>query len=502
MRILLYASFKAAGLSIALAQALRRPLGVTRFDAVGYRASHEGYELEQSGEFAEVLTESAIYARTVAAGYPCAKAELERLEQRYGRPNLWPFLVADRRSFMTLKGWLYRHGSSHSPEEQSALLLQRFRETESFLDRTRPDLIVFASPDTGPSSAHVLKAVADDRGIPCLIPHRSRVASFVSLSTRLFNRLPWVEETYRRADELPSKTLEEAEALVADFGRGKARYFDPTRPSAPKAKRTPLERIAKGARNYMRRGYGTDPYSSSWLSRRQDDLIAKRRRVRLERLCAGHAPAGELGVFFPLHVQPEMSTLLFAPYFRDQVSLIRSIAQAAPANHRVWVKEHPVMIRRGLRDPIEIEAIRKIPNVRMVADDTHELLERSAGTVTITGTPALEAMMLGKPAITFGPVFFDFVEKLCWRIRDVTRLASLLQRLGDFEPDPVAARNLMAAIISEGVPVDLDRLQALSHFDPASIRGESLDRYVDYLVRSARRCREEPPERRVDRVMM
>ena len=45
--------------------------------------------------------------------------------------------------------------------------------------------------------------------------------------------------------------------------------------------------------------------------------------------------------YFPLHVEPEISTNLWAPFFTNQLEVIRNIAISLPGNYTLIVKEHP-----------------------------------------------------------------------------------------------------------------------------------------------------------------
>src|SRR5690606_12929500 len=56
---------------------------------------------------------------------------------------------------------------------------------------------------------------------------------------------------------------------------------------------------------------------------------------------------GERYVLFPIHFQPEASTLVRGPYYLDQASLIEDIAKSLPVGYRLYVKEH--MANRGRR---------------------------------------------------------------------------------------------------------------------------------------------------------
>jgi hypothetical protein len=110
---------------------------------------------------------------------------------------------------------------------------------------------------------------------------------------------------------------------------------------------------------------------------------------------------------FGLHRQPESSVDVLGAYYSDQPNLIRTIARSLPAGYEFFVKIHasdadgwPLSFYRGLQS---IPAVRLIPP----GVDSRALIEQASIVITNSGTMALEAALLGRPAITFGRVHFN-----------------------------------------------------------------------------------------------
>lgn len=125
-----------------------------------------------------------------------------------------------------------------------------------------------------------------------------------------------------------------------------------------------------------------------------------------ERTIAKNLPRGvAYGVYF-LHYQPEYTSEGLGKFYIDQRFLIDNIASSLPADMHLVVKEHPTMV--GLRDADFYAKIAASPNVILLdhAFDSIELIKGSSIVFTIVGTPALEAMFMGKPAIMFGEYAF------------------------------------------------------------------------------------------------
>ncbi len=117
--------------------------------------------------------------------------------------------------------------------------------------------------------------------------------------------------------------------------------------------------------------------------------------------------AGEKYVLYPIHFQPEASTLVQAPMYLNQVELLRDIAASLPIGYRLYVKEH--LSNRGRRPLSFYNQLRAIPSVRLLGPDadTWSLIRDAAAVAVITGTMGWEALMFERPVVTFGTVFFN-----------------------------------------------------------------------------------------------
>jgi hypothetical protein len=108
-------------------------------------------------------------------------------------------------------------------------------------------------------------------------------------------------------------------------------------------------------------------------------------------------------VFYPLQYSPEASINIPAPYFVDQMRAIDALRFAMPSDHVLVVKEHPACL--NMRPVKFMRHLRKAPGVIVMKSPVPavELIRRAALTVSVTGTAALEAFLLGRPASALGP---------------------------------------------------------------------------------------------------
>jgi hypothetical protein len=156
--------------------------------------------------------------------------------------------------------------------------------------------------------------------------------------------------------------------------------------------------------------------------------------------------------YYGLHVQPEASIDVIGPYFSDQLKLIKDIRRALPFDLTLVVKEHPNFL--GIKPISMFQEIRRLPNVALVHHDTSsfDIYQRASLVVTVSGTTAYEAGLLGIPAVVFSPMYFDGLSSVrC--CPDITRLkATVEQLLSGFQRDWDADCRFMDHLMARSYP--------------------------------------------------
>ena len=162
--------------------------------------------------------------------------------------------------------------------------------------------------------------------------------------------------------------------------------------------------------------------------------------------------------FFPLHYEPEITTLLYAPFWTDQINLIRQIAKSLPIHFKLYVKEHPGMI--GYRTRAYYNALKKIPNVKLIDPNcaSFRLIGNTKLLITISGTAGWESILFKKPVITFGDVFYNALStvKHCHEIEQLPFLVK--GQLENFHHNEQELETFVAAIIEESRPIGLQEI--------------------------------------------
>lgn len=112
-------------------------------------------------------------------------------------------------------------------------------------------------------------------------------------------------------------------------------------------------------------------------------------------------------VYFPLHLQPELTTDTQGGVFGDQLLAIEWLAEILPADVSIAVKENPKQTR-FMREWSFYQRLSSISKVIVLSSDvsSFELIRRSRAVATVTGTAGWEALVAGRPCILFGSVWY------------------------------------------------------------------------------------------------
>ena len=114
--------------------------------------------------------------------------------------------------------------------------------------------------------------------------------------------------------------------------------------------------------------------------------------------------------YFPLHYQPELTSMPLGKEFVNQLKIIKLISQYLSSDEQLLVKDHPstfatiTKTNSNFRTKSFYDWIQKIPNVKLVSVyvSSNYLMDKSRGLVTITGTAGMEAMIRNKTVLSFG----------------------------------------------------------------------------------------------------
>ncbi len=286
---------------------------------------------------------------------------------------------------------------------------------------------------------------AHSRGIPYLIPYPSPVANrffFIDRPDGMWRRM---ESAFLASKERRLSTDEVlvAETFIQSFRANKTKppflEWAQHSPLAPQPSRLArrIRRIPFRIRTYLEDGrfdvgshHGAPPWRPLW----EDAARIVRHVISEAQTFERSFDEARHSVYFPLHVQPEFTTDVRAPFHANQLALIENVSKAVPVGYRVLVKEHPGM--SGERSLHYYKELKKMHNVRLLSPrvDSHDLIRKSDVILTIAGSSAWEAILYEKPVIAFGPLCYGFCELVhrCENMAELPRI--LLEALERFTP--------------------------------------------------------------------
>lgn len=476
-----------------MALLLKQRYGVEEF--CGYASLPASYQFLRSQKdiyYTNLLLDEEIFDR-----YKDEKLDLEYIknfEKQYGLPNLWPYICVDR---VVRYGQLVREYPHDTPQYSHEEMLRIFQVTSKaiveFLNKEKPDCVFLSV--VGSIGSLLLYQVAKQKDIKILILNNAHIGNNYFLSKyydgsgyldNLFelyqkNQISAADENYRKqaADFLKQfqekpkyyYVNSEAHSILNGAASLKKHFRFLTPAGMYRSLRWLWRQIKESAQDGFRNYYTA---IRPWNERR--DKLSRKLRILI-----GYGdlfdPVNlqEDFVYFPLQSEPEAYPMLNAPLFMDQIWTVKQMARSLPAYCKLYVKDHPAMF--GYRRRSYYRELKKIPNVRLIdpAVDSLKLICHSRLVATIVGTAGWEAILLKKPVISFGKIFYNSLSsvKQCENIADLPILVK--NHLENYHYNEEEIVNLIAALFKESVDVDLGKLWDLEG-------GQIVDRQTNELA--------------------
>lgn len=448
----------------ALAYHLHKSFGVKAFSAyVNLRANYEFLSAQDEVLYTSLLLDEDVHRSLY--GEKTDMAYLKWFENKYGIPNLWPYLYIDR----VLMSGQYVREYPHdrpilTPDEMLRAIQVTSKAIIQFLEKEKPDAVVIAV--IGSMGSMLLYHIAQKMGIKTINIEITRIKNRVALSED-YRTFTWAKKVFQEIQQgkrLPTKN-KDAKDFLDEFRTEPKPYHKQAEPESNKQIRRlgnlyfllPKNlswsiwwHLAQIYKKFRRRDY-TDEliWTLIW------DKLKRKIRGLVGYLDLYHkVDLSENFAFFPLQYEPEITTLLYAPSYTNQINVIRQVARSMPIYLTLYVKEHPAMV--GYRTHAYYKEILKNPNVRLINPKHrgNELIRHAKLVMTITATSGLEGMLLKKPVITFGDVFYNDLSfvKRCRSFEDLPYL--IKEQLEHFEHNEKELVNYLSALFEESTEVD------------------------------------------------
>jgi hypothetical protein len=147
----------------------------------------------------------------------------------------------------------------------------------------------------------------------------------------------------------------------------------------------------------------------------------------------GYSPSGPFA-YYPLHFDPEASTIVSAPMHTNQFAVVEALVKSLPLGMSLLVKEHTPNL--GERPAGFYASLKKLPGVVLVSpfESSLSLIKGAAFTCVINGTAGWEAIQLGKPTIVIGQPHYVVLKEGFVRCPDLSSLPEAVHQVLSLSP--------------------------------------------------------------------
>lgn len=370
---------------------------------------------------------------------------------------------------------------------------RQFGYWNGLLDHIDPDLIVWQE-QPGLVSEFLLQALCKLRRTKNLFFHQTHLAGFIRPSSSMLPTPPGTESnglihsprltadmlalTKRHLTGLAGPAEDAAGFSKVQFpwvvdlevDRRTSRVLNRVRSLGGRSLAGVLDRVAFPTNSYVMPRHSHCPKRSNrLLVASMGGWDAVRRRILQFRYRQFAVPLSAVRglkfVYFPLHLQPEISTEPLGGFFGNQLNALRFTSEALPKGWLIAVKEHPATFNSGNwgsigRTESYYRRILAIPNTILIRENvpSQTLIDLSEAVVTVTGTAAWEAVARSRRSYYFGYPWYSGAPGTR-RIEDVLGFSSSLRsRNPDEQTDSLM--KYCQRLLQESVPAYVNRTYA------------------------------------------
>ena len=325
----------------------------------------------------------------------------EALTYKPSASELAEFRQFDERLNLMRVAYSDRHLAKFSHDQIIAIFIFLARKFQDYIRREQPDVFVFNC--IASQYAHLFYIILIEEQVRVVVPTAYGVEDFVYMADNPYLDAEDIWQTYQRyqkGEELPNPAfMKWAENFISRIRESRPAYSNAAVGLEQNKFRLPGPRATiRYLYNHLRY-YRNDPTLPSVREKVAKIFWLKRNRAASRRLFVNYESIkGRDFIFFPLHYEPEITTLIISQY--NQCSVIDIVARQMPATWKLVVKEHPAMIgQRSYRFFAEMK--RRYPNVVLIDPDVsaYRLASDARAVLTLNGTITLEALIIGTPAI-------------------------------------------------------------------------------------------------------
>lgn len=320
---------------------------------------------------------------------------------QYSREEYAEFCRMDEQYRFSRIAYSDRHISKFEYRELIALYIYLVKQFREYVRRERPDVFVFNC--VASQYAHLCYLVLREEGVRTLIPFYFGIEDLFYFSENPYFECPDVAGTYKELLSGSESISAEEEAWAKSFIARVLAMRPAYELASVELERQRFElpspkRIVRYLYNYLTY-YRSDPTLPGMHEKIMGLVRYRLNRYRAAKLFVSFEEVRRTPfIYYPLHFEPEIATLIFSQY--DQTSVIDIVARQLPLCCRLVVKEHPAMVGQRKYDFYD-RIVTRYPNV-IFADpciSSVTLVSAAKAVLTLSGTVILESWILGRPVI-------------------------------------------------------------------------------------------------------
>ena len=358
---------------------------------IGGRLYYEKYKNEKCFDNSYLFQD--IYAENESLKYISWQKTLKDIdiyEKKYGRPTLLSAALSDR------------FFSKLPREERAKRVILTYKKLETFLKLNKPDFVISSGFEALPHFA--FSDICQYKKIPIFYILHTRILNYHSSMYTQY------EDSLNHGIDINLKPKKES----LELSRKYVEAFSLKQHAPILEAMLPYDNFSikfvkiKNLIRYFYRYYISKTYANDHAYNPPHKKLFFEIQNRFRRFSHKYFNYDDVPkdienwYYFPLHIQPEYTTLIAATNAQDQIGTIISLSNSLSLGEGIIVKEHPGMLGRRTLD--YYKSIKNLPNVRLVKTSisTFELINKTKGTITINGSAGMEAILLGKPVMTIG----------------------------------------------------------------------------------------------------
>jgi hypothetical protein len=322
------------------------------------------------------------------------------LEQKYG--VLFNGLIAQDRGLgrgylLNIEKYPNRFDAWISYNEKLKVILDQFLQLEYIVEKYTPDL--FVQIYINPVQQHVTEYMKIPSLSVGLARCSNRVILYSNSHLQSFSLESFIHsnlENDKVTMQYNPKSIERNAVASKTHSKTEWSYFNATKNSSILFLKELKSLAGKIFSSDKRTGY----YPFAWVPSRFREV----RNYRTVLNC-GVTPKDIKDfkfVYFPLHLEPELSLMSVSPEFGNSLEAISWISKSLPANYLLVIREHTLSY--GNRSKAFYNFLRQISNVKIAHPLIHawKWIDKADFVATITGSVGYEGVLLRKPVLSYG----------------------------------------------------------------------------------------------------